>query len=210
MITVRFITEAHSMFPYFFDRVGFWPLNVPPPDGSIFVYDTEKRESEKILVDDWAFDDYMGIFKSKTWCGLVMLSLKEARLHEYVKEMHFRHCKPGLPFSDEDSVVVRNMRTTREIDNKRAIAINTCGVRIEPLGVQGSVVAVSDKSGDMGELKSLYGMFGSLCETTGVNLLSYERIRIYSATRRCELVIHLSQTQDAKRFFGKMSLDIYG
>ena len=201
---MRFISDAESID--FYNGMGCWPVGWPPRDGYIDVYDTEKRASERIPAGEIVYDDYMGIFKRKSYAGLISMSLKEALLYDYIESMYFNSHKPERSFSDEDVVSIHG--TEIDVAGRKCVAVNTNTVRYEPLGINGSVISCGDSADSLEPLKYLYQVIVNVYKRNGICLVNYERIRFYSLVRQSELVIHLKQTSEAKRFFGKMSIDI--
>ena len=55
---------------------------------------------------------------------------------------------------------------------------------------------------------SLYDMFAVLCRKTGICVMSYQTVQLYGLRGDTVVVLALSQSPEAKRYFTKMYMEV--
>lgn len=74
-------------------------------------------------------------------------------------------------------------------------------------GESGSVALLTYNS-IIGSFMSLYDMFFRLCKRTGICVMSYKTVQLYGLRGDTVVVLELSQSQEALRYFTKMYMDV--
>ena len=89
----------------------------------------------------------------------------------------------------------------------KTICINTSGELVQTIGHLGGVVLRYQTLRSSPCVLTLYDFLCDLCVETGLNLLTYQTIKLYSELRSYTLVLKFVECDGAKKFFAKMYLD---
>lgn len=133
---------------------------------------------------------------------VVRHTLKSALLHSHILELR---SIIGTSLADSGEVVTFIHGTkvvdgdwkTVGVDTASETVISCGGVIIERRGFDGIRFT-----------KTLYDALVKLCKECKENLMSYEHILLFSRQHNITTEIRLSQSDEAKRFFTKMCLDV--
>lgn len=167
-----------------------------------------------VFVQDIKFDDYLGAGPERNGLLGVVVALAphEALLHKYVLDCRTIYGAPEFMFPDEDLGVICEGALIGRGNNAwrgEKLGLNTTNECIEVSGVQGSVAIRTESPADgFPKMYNLYQLLAQLCYETGINLMSYKRLRLYSPGRGYETIIHFDQSIEARRFFTKMYFEI--
>ena len=167
-------------------------------------------DDEVIPVDRIRFSDYLGagITRDNIYGVVIKLLPHEALLHSYIELVKTVFVSPEFRDADEDLGVICEgsmIGTGNNVWRGIKLALNTTNELIEAIGVNGSVILRTDSPSDnMPRIYNLFGLLTQLCRETGLNLMSYKQLRLYSPGRGYETIICFDQSIEARRFFTKM------
>lgn len=171
---------------------------------SATVHDTETGESVVYKDRSVLNENCIGCCKIRDI--VVAHSFKSAMLHSYVANAETIECKPGFDIAMMDTAHLASGATC--ISGFKDIAVSMSDAYVRITGAQGSVVAYQATNGGTFVYMTLYDLLGKLCRALEVNMMSYERIFLYSNPRYYFAQIDLRHTKESDRFFTKMYLDV--
>lgn len=140
--------------------------------------------------------------------AIVRYDEKSARLFRYIDEAATVSGTDAVDFTSADFCnMKRGGNEVVKATGNANLAVNTDMNTYSVCGKFGSVGVELLGSGYF-NVYTLYDILGILCRQSGVNLLSYERIQLYSKFASYTTTFRLSQSHEAKRFFAKMAIDV--
>ena len=175
--------------------------------GSALVLDTESSGEERMTIrqlDSWGTIG-VGICGLSSEGSVVCHTKKTATLHHHIDAVRTKY---GTPILVDDVERVFDNGAMAGYSKGRVLYLDTGKTVLDIIGLRGSVCIWPGDSSKRLKVYTLYDALGCLCRNTGVNLMSYKELHLYSDVRRTTTTIELSDSAEAKRFFTKMYLDV--
>lgn len=140
-------------------------------------------------------------------CLLVRHNLKTALLMQYVDKFFYGwgSVQPYYDCSDRISLSLWHPCTKEITCGQRRLLIN---LGDEVANCSGDVFIRETRFVKTQQLFTLYDFLGSACKDSGLNLMGYEMIKIFSPRYEGVVTVMLKQTAEAKRFYTKMFMDV--
>lgn len=141
---------------------------------------------------------------------LVRHTHKTASLHKYVAGIKRDTCEHLLGCDTKDSVMLNAGRVMMRnlTSGSREIVLSTTTEVFYLYGETGSVVTSCRWLASDPISSTLYETLSRLYHESGVNLMRYDKIQLYSSQFKCWTEISLIHNQESDRYFSKMWLDI--
>lgn len=194
------------------NSVTYWPFNsVPHFEAEVTNTDTgEKfmvasRELGNIVCIGYGRDNGVvrGLADSVLNEVVVRHTLKSALLHKYVLESRSIVGTEVADSCEIDSFIYGNKVSNN--GHGKTVGVDTAS---ETYIVCGSSVIHRRGFDGIRFTKTLYQVLGDMCRECNTNLMSYERIVLFSRTHNVTTDIRLLKTDESQRFFTKMFLDV--
>lgn len=184
--------------------------------GRALVHDDGNETDSVQSVDTLVNSEVLGVGIDKAVSAnayaLVSYDNKMARLHKFVTSIEPHDSTSRIHVTDikQDWVLIGSKEIKQYIKNgNEAIAVNTASTRLAVMGYLGSVVLKSPRLKATPKVLTLYDALAELCLLSGINLLKYRDIHIYSEFHGTCLTIHFDGSEESRKFFNKMWFDIH-
>lgn len=152
---------------------------------------------------------YMDNLRSE---GIIITHTKKtAMLHEYINSLESRsNCAPTEHKQADKYVLTSGTFFVPHLSTEPTpiVEVWLTGYSVAICGELGSVVKVRADGVAEGNVHTLYDWLIHLCRLAKTNLLKYETIQLSSSRGGWMSTIRLVQTQEAKRFFTKMYMEV--
>lgn len=177
----------------------------------VTVHDTDTNTDAEMAADEILYEFIVGVGFVDSFGVVVRHSQKTASLHNHIvfAETTIGSGMGKYPGSDYCVILNNGLYSfSNGTDGHELLSINISDNSPEVAGLLGSVVKCVSKFAPSYRLCTLYDYLGYLCRSSGLNIFSYQKLHLFSELRSVSTIIKFSESDEAKRFFMKMYLDV--
>lgn len=177
----------------------------------VTVHDTDTGTEAETIANDILYEFIVGVGTANGFGVVVTHTTKTAMLHKHIAfaETTIGSGTGKYPRADYCVLVDGGLYSfANGSDDHDTLSVNISDNAPEVAGILGSIVRYIPRLTPSARMCTLYDYLGYVCRSSGVNIFNYKTIHLYSELRCTSTVIKLAETDEAKRFFMKMYLDV--